>query len=131
MITLYTTPSCASCRKARSWLEENNIPYSERNIISEPLSIDEIKNILRVTEDGTEEIISQRSKTFKKLNIDLDELPLNQLLQLIHDNPILLRRPILIEDKKLQVGFNEDEIRRFIPRSVRMLDFMSMTKQAI
>lgn len=131
MITLYTTPSCASCRKARAWLEDNNIAYVERNIISEPLSIEEIKNILRVTEDGTEEIISQRSKTFKKLDIVLDELPLSELLQLIHDNPTLLRRPILIEDKKLQVGFNEDEIRRFIPRSVRMLDFMSMSKKAI
>lgn len=125
MITLYTSPSCASCRKARAWLETHQIPYVERNIISEPLSIDEIKNILRVTEDGTEEIISQRSKTFKKLDIVLDELPLSQLLTLIHKNPTLLRRPILMDDKKLQVGFNEDEIRRFLPRSVRVLDLLA------
>lgn len=125
MITLYTSPSCASCRKARAWLEEYNIPYKERNIVSEPLTIDEIKNILRVTEDGTEEIISQRSKTFKKLDIVLDELPLSELLKLIHENPTLLRRPILMDDKKLQVGFNEDEIRRFLPRSVRALDLIA------
>lgn len=128
MITLYTSPSCASCRKARNWLEVHNIPYVERNIIAEPLSVDEIKTILRVTEDGTEEIISQRSKTFKKLNIALDELPLSQLLELIHQNPTLLRRPILIDDKKLQVGFNEDEIRRFLPRSVRVLDLVAAKK---
>lgn len=125
MITLYTSPSCASCRKARNWLDIHNIPYVERNIIAEPLSVDEIKNILRVTEDGTEEIISQRSKTFKKLNIVLDELPLSQLLELIHQNPTLLRRPILIDEKKLQVGFNEDEIRRFLPRSIRTLDLIA------
>lgn len=128
MITLYTSPSCASCRKARNWLEVHNIPYVERNIIAEPLSVDEIKTILRATEDGTEEIISQRSKTFKKLNIALDELPLSQLLELIHQNPTLLRRPILIDDKKLQVGFNEDEIRRFLPRSVRVLDLVAAKK---
>lgn len=130
MITLYTSPSCASCRKARNWLDIHNIPYVERNIIAEPLSVDEIKNILRVTEDGTEEIISQRSKTFKKLNIVLDELPLSQLLELIHQNPTLLRRPILIDEKKLQVGFNEDEIRRFLPRSIRTLDLIA-AKRAI
>lgn len=130
MITLYTSPSCASCRKARAWLETHNIPYVERNIISDPLSIDEIKNILRVTEDGTEEIISQRSKTFKKLDIALDELPLSKLLTLIHENPTLLRRPILMDEKKLQVGFNEDEIRRFLPRSVRVLDLIA-AQQAI
>ena len=33
MITLYTTPSSASCRKAKSWLEENNLPFIEKNNI--------------------------------------------------------------------------------------------------
>ena len=51
MVTLYTSPSCTSCRKARAWLEENAIPYTERNVFKEPLSRDEIKNILRMTED--------------------------------------------------------------------------------
>lgn len=83
MVTLYTSPSCTSCRKARAWLEEHDIPYKERNIFSEPLSLDEIKEILRMTEDGTDEIISTRSKTFQKLNVDLDSLPLQQLFELI------------------------------------------------
>ncbi|EAC7341532.1 transcriptional regulator Spx, partial [Listeria monocytogenes] len=116
---LYTSPSCTSCRKARAWLEEHDIPYKERNIFSEPLSLDEIKEILRMTEDGTDEIISTRSKTFQKLNVDLDSLPLQQLFELIQKNPGLLRRPIIIDEKRLQVGYNEDEIRRFLPRRVR------------
>ncbi|EPY1112826.1 transcriptional regulator SpxA [Listeria monocytogenes] len=119
MVTLYTSPSCTSCRKARAWLEEHDIPYKERNIFSEPLSLDEIKEILRMTEDGTDEIISTRSKTFQKLNVDLDSLPLQQLFELIQKNPGLLRRPIIIDEKRLQIGYNEDEIRRFLPRRVR------------
>ncbi|MFC7062801.1 transcriptional regulator SpxA [Halobacillus seohaensis] len=119
MVTLYTSPSCTSCRKAKAWLEEHNIPYSERNIFSEPLTIDEIKEILRMTEDGTEEIISTRSKVFQKLKVDFDQLPMQDLFDLIQENPGLLRRPIIIDDKRLQVGYNEDEIRRFLPRSVR------------
>ncbi|EAG7724272.1 transcriptional regulator Spx [Listeria monocytogenes] len=119
MVTLYTSPSCTSCRKARAWLEEHDIPYKERNIFSEPLSLDEIKEILRMTEDGTDEIISTRSKTFQKLNVDLDSLPLQQLFELIQKNPGLLRRPIIIDEKRLQVGYNEDEIRSFLPRRVR------------
>lgn len=119
MVTLYTSPSCTSCRKARSWLEENNISYKERNIFSEPLSLEEIKEILRMTEDGTDEIISTRSKTFQKLNVDLETLPLPDLFNLIQKNPGLLRRPIILDEKRLQVGYNEDEIRRFLPRKVR------------
>ncbi|MDQ0153904.1 transcriptional regulator SpxA [Robertmurraya andreesenii] len=119
MVTLYTSPSCTSCRKAKIWLEEHEIPYQERNVFSDPLTVEEIKEILRMTEDGTDEIISTRSKTFQKLNVNLETMPLQDLLVLIKDNPGLLRRPIIIDEKRLQVGYNEDEIRRFLPRKVR------------
>lgn len=122
MVTLYTSPSCTSCRKARTWLKEHNIPFSERNIFSEPLNINEIKQILQMTEDGTEEIISKRSKVYQDLNVDLDDLPLKTLFDLIQKNPGLLRRPIIMDEKRLQVGYNDDEIRRFLPREVRALE---------
>ena len=122
MVTLYTSPSCTSCRKARAWLEEHNIPYEERNIFSEPLNIPEIKAILRMTEDGTEEIISTRSKVFQELEVDLEDMPLQDLFDLVQKNPGLLRRPIMLDEKRLQVGYNEDEIRRFLPREVRALE---------
>lgn len=121
MVTLFTSPSCTSCRKAKAWLEENNIPYTERNIFSEALTLDEVKEILRMTEDGTDEIISTRSKAFQKLNVDIDSLPMNELYGIIMENPGMLRRPIIIDHKRLQVGYNEDEIRRFLPRKVRTL----------
>ena len=122
MVTLYTSPSCTSCRKARAWLKEHNIPFKERNIFSEPLNKNEIKTILRMTEDGTEEIISTRSKIFQQLNIKIDDLSVNELLDLVQENPGLLRRPIILDEKRLQVGYNEDEIRRFLPREVRALE---------
>ncbi|WP_278557954.1 transcriptional regulator SpxA [Limosilactobacillus vaginalis] len=130
MVTLYTSPSCTSCRKAKAWLQENGIPFKERNIFSEPLNIDEIKNILRMTEDGTEDIISKRSKACSKLNVDLDELPMKQLYKLISKNPGLLRRPIIVDEKRLQVGYNEDEIRRFLPRQVRELELAEAERKA-
>lgn len=122
MVTLYITPSCTSCRKARVWLEENNIPYVERNIFSEPLTLTEIKEILRMTEEGTEDIISTRSKAYSELNMDISEMPLNEFFQVVQEQPGLLRRPIMIDEKRLQIGFNEDEIRRFLPREVRALE---------
>jgi len=129
MVTLYTSPSCTSCRKAKQWLEEHNIEYRERNIFAEPIKIEEIKEILRMTEDGTDEIISTRSKVFQKLNIDLDSLPLKELYDIIRQNPGLLRRPIIIDEKRLQVGYNEDEIRRFLPRIVRTYNLKEVSQR--
>lgn len=127
MVTLYTSPSCTSCRKARAWLEENAIPYTERNVFKEPLSRDEIKNFLRMTEDGTEEIISTRSKLFAELDVKLDDLSLSQLIEMIQQQPALLKRPLMIDEKRMQVGYNEDEIRRFLPHEVRQQELKRAT----
>ncbi|MGY4104933.1 transcriptional regulator Spx [Ignavigranum ruoffiae] len=119
MVTLFITPSCTSCRKARAWLEEHEIPYEERNIFTEPLTETEIKSILQMTENGTEDIVSTRSKAYSELDVELSKLPLNDFFGLVKDQPGILRRPILLDDKRLQIGYNEDEIRRFLPREVR------------
>lgn len=130
MVTLYTSPSCTSCRKARAWLEANAIPYKERNVFKEPLTRDEIKNILRMTEDGTEEIISTRSKLFFELDISLDDLSLGELIEMIQKQPALLKRPLMIDEKRMQVGYNEDEIRRFLPHEVRQAELARATASA-
>ncbi|MEH7011401.1 transcriptional regulator SpxA [Neobacillus niacini] len=120
MVTLYISPSCTSCRRAKAWFEEHQIPYKERNILSEKLTLDEIKNILHFTENGTDEIISTKSKTFRKLNINIDTLSLRELYLIIGENPGILRKPLILDEKRLQVGFNEEEIRSFLPRNLRI-----------
>jgi regulatory protein spx len=119
MVILYTTPSCTSCRKAKAWLEEHEIDYIERNILSNPITVDEIKSMLRLTEDGTTEIISTNSKSFQELNVNFESLSLNEFYKLIIEYPTMLRRPIIQDEKRLQVGYNEEEIRRFLPRRLR------------
>ncbi|PRO64851.1 transcriptional regulator SpxA [Alkalicoccus urumqiensis] len=131
MVTLFTSPSCTSCRKAKAWLEEHEIPFEERNIFSEPLSIDEVKQVVRMTEDGTDEIISTRSKVYQELEVELDAMPLQELFQLISDHPGLLRRPIILDDKRIQVGYNEAEIRRFLPRKVRTFQLQEAAKKLV
>ncbi len=122
MLNLYTSLSCTSCRKAKAWLKEYDISFKERNIFANPLNKEEIMQVLRMTENGTEEIISTRSRTFQNLKINLDDLSIDQLIDLVEKNPSLLRRPIIMDDRRLQVGYNEDEIRRFLPRKVRRLE---------
>jgi regulatory protein spx len=130
MVTLYITPSCTSCRKAKGWFEEHGIEYTERNIQAEPLTVDEIKAILRLTEKGTEEIISTNSKTYKELDVDLDSLPLKQLYQLIMENPKMVKRPIMLDEKRIQIGYNDEEIRSFLPRKLRTFNYQELMKEA-
>ncbi|HEN2407590.1 TPA: Spx/MgsR family RNA polymerase-binding regulatory protein [Streptococcus agalactiae] len=130
MITLFLSPSCISCRKARAWLSKHEVAFEEHNIITSPLNKEELLQILSFTENGTEDIISTRSKVFQKLAIDVDELSTSSLMELISENPSLLRRPIILDKKRMQIGFNEDEIRAFLPRDYRKQELKQATIRA-
>ena len=79
MIKIYISPSCSSCRKVKEWFECQNIPHELINIFSGDITKDDIKEILRKSLDGTDEIISTRSNAFKNLNKSIDDMTLDAL----------------------------------------------------
>lgn len=119
MIKIYTTNSCASCRKAIKWFKEHNIPYKEVNFFNTPITREDIIAMLENTEDGFEDIISTRSKVFVESNLNIENMKFNELVDFIIKHPSVLKRPIIIDDNKMQVGYNDEEIRVFIPREIR------------
>ncbi len=119
MIQIYTTPSCASCRKAKRWFEQYKIPYSEKNIFSIKLSPEDIYKMLANSENGFEDIISTRSKIFKEYKLDPENMTINELVKFIIDNPSVLKRPIIISENELQVGYNNEDITIFLPKELR------------
>ncbi len=121
MIKIYTSPSCASCRKVKQWFEEQKIPYSDRNIFG-GLTPDEIKEMIVKSENGTDDIISPRSKIVQEQNVDFDSMKISELIAFIRANPTVLRRPIIVDDRRIQVGYNSEEIRTFIPRARRIAE---------
>ena len=111
-LVFYTYPSCTSCRKTKAWLKQNHVDYEERHLFKETPNIDELLTIIKLTREGVKEILATRSETFKKLNVDIDDLKVSEMLQLLHDEPRLLRRPILTDGKKLVVGFDQNGLQK-------------------
>jgi regulatory protein spx len=75
--------------------------------------------MLKYSENGFEDIISTRSKIFKESNLNPEDMKFSELAEFIIDNPTVLKRPIIINDQIMQTGYNQDEIRAFIPRELR------------
>ncbi len=119
MIQLYTAPSCLSCRKVKKYFKENNIKFIEKNIISTTLNKDDILKMLMDSENGFDDIISTRSKVIKENNINIDDMKTSELIEFIIKNPTILKRPIIVSDLELQVGYNEDDITLFLPPELR------------
>ncbi len=57
-------------------------------------------------------------------------MSVSELINLISKNPSLLRRPIIMDNKRMQIGFNEDEIRAFLPRDYRKQELRQATIRA-
>lgn len=119
MITILIGNSCTSCRKARAWFQEYGIPYVERNIDHEPLNKEELKHLITLCPNGVDRIISKKSKVYKSLNIDFEDLTFNQLLILLNQYPKMIKRPIIFDEQKIQIGFNEEEIRTLLPKEIK------------
>ena len=75
MVKIYTTPSCSSCRKAKQWLNDHHIEYSEKNIFAYPLTKADIELMLQNSENGFDDIVSKRSKYIMENNIDIENTP--------------------------------------------------------
>ncbi|MFP4178251.1 MAG: Spx/MgsR family RNA polymerase-binding regulatory protein [Acholeplasmataceae bacterium] len=121
MITIYTTPSCSSCRKAKKWLDDHKIAYEEKNLFNQRITEEDIDRMLENAENGFDDIISTRSKVFKEESLDVEDMRISELKQFIIDHPSILKRPIMVDGEKMQVGYNDEEIRVFIPKRLREL----------
>ena len=119
VLTIYTTNSCASCRKAKKWLDDMEIPYKEKNLFQYPVTREDIKLMLKNADNGFEDIISKRSKVLKEKNIDIDDMKFGELVDFIIDNPSVLKRPIIVGSDRMQVGYSDEDIRIFVPRYIR------------
>lgn len=128
---LYTVTSSKACAEAIDWLNKNNIPFKERRISkANPLKYSEIQHMLKISGNGFEDIV-KRNKKISKINgemINLEDLSTNKLILTIIGYPNIIRTPIIIDDKKMVVGFQISEMGIFIPRTKRKNDLENLLK---
>lgn len=120
MIKVYYLSSTNSGRKAMKWLENHNLQYVDRKITKKnPVEGHEIKKILALAENGFDDLINSRTKKFQALEIDENECSTEYLIEILIKNPSMIKLPIIIDEKKIVIGFNEREIRCFLSKEYR------------
>ncbi|SFA42065.1 regulatory protein spx [Anoxybacillus pushchinoensis] len=101
VLTVYTYPSCTSCRKTKKWLCANNIEFRERHLFRETPTYKELLHLLSLTTEGLGEILATRGQSFKKLVDNVEEWPLSKVVDLLVKEPRLLRCPIVTDGKRI------------------------------
>lgn len=118
-LIVYSVKSCNSSNKAKKWLEDKNIDYIDRNTRQSPITVNELIELLKLLPNGLNDIFSRRSSVAQKLDIDLEECSLSEVLKLMESSPSLIKKPIIRKGRKIAIGFSEESMRVFIPRKQR------------
>ena len=111
MLHLIGIPNCNKIKDTRSWLEEKAIPYEFIHVKKEPLSKDEISDLAHKV--GTDVLVNSRGTTYRKLEIKNKNLNDDELLALVHKQQSMLKRPILVFQDSVLVGYDEQAFEQF------------------
>ena len=102
-------PRCGTCQKAKKWLEANEIEYTERHIVEENPSYDELKEWYEKSGLPLKKFFNTSGKLYKDLNLKdkLAEMSEEEQFALLAENGMLVKRPIVVKDGNVLVGFKE------------------------
>lgn len=104
-------PKCTTCQKARKWLDENKIEYELRDIKEENPAYDELKEWFTASGLPLKRFFNTSGLLYKSLELKakLPSMSDDEQLKLLATDGMLVKRPLLIGDDFVLVGFRENE----------------------
>lgn len=104
-------PKCSTCKKTKKWLEENNIEFEDRNIIEETPTIKELTKWIKESGLDIKKCFNTSGLKYKELNLKekLSNISDKEKIELLASDGMLIKRPVLVSDKGIFIGFNEDK----------------------
>lgn len=104
-------PKCTTCQKARKWLDEQGLQYEVRDIKTDNPSFDELKTWLSASGLPVQKFFNTSGLVYKSLNLKekLPSMSVEEQLKLLATDGMLVKRPLLVSDGLVLVGFKEKE----------------------
>ena len=104
-------PKCSTCRKAKNWLDEHAIEYESRHIIEDNPQADEIKKWWEKSDLPLKRFFNTSGMKYRELKLKdkLPDMSEEEQLDLLATDGMLVKRPLLIADSLILIGFKEAE----------------------
>ena len=109
-------PKCSTCQKAKKWLENNNVEFVDRHIVENNPKEEELKEWIQKSGKELKKWFNTSGLKYKELNLKekLPNMTDEEKIKVLASDGMLVKRPILISDKGILVGFKEDEWERVL-----------------
>ena len=104
-------PKCSTCKKAKKWLDEHNVEYTERHIVENNPTYDELKEWFNKSGLPIKRFFNTSGLLYKEMKLK-DKLPTmseDEQLQLLATNGMLMKRPLIVGENIVLTGFKENE----------------------
>lgn len=104
-------PPCSTCKKAKNWLDENGVKYDLRNIKEENPTYDELKEWYKRSGLPLKRFFNTSGMLYKSMELKnkLDDMSEEEQLKLLATDGMLVKRPLIIAEDFILVGFRQKE----------------------
>ena len=111
MIKFICYPKCTTCQKARKWLDDNGIKYEFRDIKLDNPTLDELTKWHKKSGLPLKKFFNTSGLLYKSLDLKnkLPTMSENEMLKLLASDGMLVKRPLLVGDDFVLVGFKDTE----------------------
>lgn len=109
-VTFYWYPKCSTCRKAKKWLDENNVTYEEVHIVENPPSRELLKDLYQKSGLELKKFFNTSGQKYRDLGLKdkMKEASEEELLDILASDGMLIKRPFTTDGNKVTLGFKEE-----------------------
>ncbi len=102
-------PKCSTCQKAKKWLDEHSIEYTERHIVEDNPTYDELKQWYEKSGFPLKKFFNTSGLLYKEMQLKdkLGDMSEEEQLKLLATNGMLVKRPLIVTEDSVLVGFKE------------------------
>ena len=104
-------PKCSTCKKAKKWLEDNNITFDDRHIVENNPTKEELKKWHQESGLAIKKFFNTSGMKYRELNLK-DKLPNmteDEMYEVLASDGMLVKRPMIINGNIVLTGFKESE----------------------
>ena len=104
-------PKCSTCKKAKAWLQERNVPFEDRHIVEQNPTAEELDTWSERSGLPLKRFFNTSGMKYRELGLK-EKLPLmsrQEQLELLASDGMLVKRPLLVDDAFVIPGFREKE----------------------
>ena len=104
-------PKCTTCKKAKAWLEGNSVAFDDRHIVENNPTAEELKTWWQMSGLPLKKFFNTSGLLYKELKLKdkLPEMSEEEMISLLSTNGMLVKRPLIVGEDFVLVGFKEAE----------------------